>query len=188
MRPLTHCALCMFIFVFGIASRLQAQELSPPGQSLPPKKFAAADTLGRWRLVHVPAPRTGSPLPALLQVADPAQSDPGFIGMMIRCGEKDRESELVPLFVVAEPFPPQAQPQVTLRASGPTIILNAHGIPTGAAVSIPLDIYGQMLGAWHSNSNLSVSIKNDSTTLNGLIRLSGLLEGLNQLATECRRS
>ena len=141
-----------------------------------------------WRLVQILQPFTGANLPALLEVADLDRSDPGLIGMMVRCSEKAGENDLVPVLVIADPLPPRATPQVTLRASGADVTLKGYVIPTGAGISFPLDIRAKILGPWRNSSELNVTIKTEDTMIKGVIRLTGLFEGLNQLAANCWRN
>ncbi len=135
---------------------------------------------------HIYQPGAGVALPAILQVAEPDRSDLGLIGMMVRCSEG--AGDMVPVLVIAEPLPPRAEPQVTLRVSGVDLALSGQVIPTGAGISLPIDIREKILGPWRQSSELSVTIKNGVATVNGVIRLAGLFEGLTQLAAECGRN
>lgn len=155
---------------------------------LPDGVAAQSQNQDGWRLVQIPRPPTGAILPALLEVADLDRSDPGLIGMMVRCSEKPGENDLVPVFIIAEPLSPLATPQVTLQASGPDVVLEGHVIPTGAGIWLPLDIRAQILGPWRNSPELHVAIKNEATTIRGVIRLTGLFEGLNQLGANCQNN
>lgn len=155
---------------------------------LPDPVAAQIQNQKSWRLVQIAQPLTGANLPALLEVAELDRSDPGLIGMMVRCSEEAGENDPVPVFVIADPLPPRATPQVTLRASGADLTLEGHVIPTGAGISFPLDIRAKLLGPWRDSSELNVMIKNEDTVIKGVIRLTGLFEGLDQLAAICPRN
>jgi hypothetical protein len=181
----TIVPLCTFMCALISAASSDAQGLSNTLSQPHEQRVEPVAPLRRWHIAHVISPTTKAPVSALLQVADPDRSDPDFIGMMIRCSDAAGRTTFLPVFVIADPFPPQARPQVTLRDNDKSIVTTADVIPPGAAISIPIDIQEQILDTSPQTSNLSVVITYQHTTIHGAISLAGLSDGLSKLAPEC---
>lgn len=151
---------------------LTGKEARP--DALQPQSVELPDS---WRLVRIPNSRGGD-YTAITHTADLDRSDPRLAGLMLRCGEKSIET----VIVVVEPFPPQAQPKITLRAAGQESYFVGSIIPTGAGVLLPVDGMRLATGSWRGSQELGVKITNGATVIDGVVTLSGLPAAIQSLA------
>lgn len=133
-----------------------------------------------WRMLSSPGPHAGADNEAISQTADLETSDPGFIGMMVRC----RNAALETILVVAEPLPPRATADVTLSGGGATVVAPATPIITGAGLQVPIDLVAQLNGAWAGEPALDVTIATPDR-IHGVVSLQGLRTPLLQLSRDC---
>lgn len=149
------------------------------GDSNPPLDAPGKDQT--WRLVRS-AGTNGVPSgSAILHTADFDQSDPRLAGLMLRCGSQGIET----VIVVVEPFPPRAQPQITLRTQGQESHFVGTIIPTGAGVRLPRDATDLIIGPWHKVRELEIKVVEGDAVINGVVALTGLSEALQSLNAEC---
>ncbi|HUI20594.1 MAG TPA: hypothetical protein VLZ74_06065 [Methylocella sp.] len=146
--------------------------------SLAESKDAAA---GEWHLVRSAGPNGEPGSSAILHTADFERSNPRLAGLMLRCGKEGVET----IIVVVEPFPPQARPQITLRAAGAETRFAATVIPTGAGLRLPSEATGLITGISHTARGLDIKVDDGNTVFEGVVGLSGLPEAFHSLNADC---
>jgi hypothetical protein len=117
-----------------------------------------------------------------MHTADALQSDPDFAGLMIRCREKPH---LQIGLVVIRPFPPRAQPQVTITSDHSTTRLRATVLPGGIILTLPNEAEVLAQGPWQSLNQVSFAIEGDGITINGIVPLERLSAALAFLQSNC---
>jgi len=147
-----------------------------------PQAQQEAPVISGWHLVRTPNPETGHEVVSIMRTADTSQSDLGLAGLMLRCGDAGTEV----LFAVIEPFPPRAQPQVTLRAGSTNIKLTASIVAPGALVLLPPEASALAEGAWQTATKLDVLITDKQDSIRGVIPLTGLKAAVALLQASCR--
>lgn len=155
---------------------IQAPNLQAPNLSDEP-----AD-IGQWRLVRTPGPQGDPEIVSIMHTADALQSDPDFAGLMIRCREKPH---LQIGLVVIRPFPPRAQPQVTVTSDHSTTRLQATVLPGGIILTLPNEAEVLAQGSWQSLNQVSFAIEGDGITINGIVPLERLSAALAFLQSNC---
>jgi hypothetical protein len=154
---------------------------APHPQSPPAPSPPAAQAVGQWRLLRTPDPRGGADAVAIMRTADMAQSDLGFAGLMLRCGQGTIET----VIVTTEPFPPRAQPKVKIVAGASEVRFDAKVVPPFSALLLPAEAIQLADGPWQSLARLSVEIDDGQNTIHGTIALMGLGPALTTLRTSC---
>jgi hypothetical protein len=155
---------------------------SPGGRT--PSQGEPWDPAGKalsWRIVRSAGVNGEPGSSAILHTADFERSDPRLAGLMLRCGRRGIET----ILVVVEPFPPHAQPQITLRTLGQESHFVGAIIPTGAGVRLPSDATGLVTGTWHMARELEIKVTEGDAVIDGVVALAGLPEALESLNAEC---
>lgn len=134
-----------------------------------------------WRLVRSAGANAGPSVSAILHTAEFERSDPRLAGLMLRCGRQGIET----VIVVIGPFPPHAQPQITLRTPEQESHFVGTIIPTGAGIRLPSDATNLVMGPWRKARELGINVTDGDTVINGAVALSGLPEALETLNAEC---
>ena len=117
-----------------------------------------------------------------MRAAEFSQSDLDFAGLMIRCGHNNG---IEVLFVVIDPFPPHAQPKVTV-GTGPTKLeFAASVVPPGLLVLLPAEAAALAEGPWQAAADLRVRIEDEQQSVGGMVPSAGLGSALNQLRSNC---
>jgi len=148
---------------------------------------AAAETQANqaaapWRLVRSANPGGGSDAISMTRSAD-ISSDPDLAGLMLRCHRINPEM----IVVVVTPFPPHAQPSVTISANGKEWHFEAELVPPGAEVLLPAAATDLASGPWQSAPQLALKISWQQRSINGVIPIDGLRGALTTLAANCPR-
>jgi hypothetical protein len=156
---------------------------APPisGNPSPSEQINAARMAPSWRLVRSAGPNGEPGASAILHTVDFERSDPRLAGLMLRCGKQGIEI----IVVVVEPFPPRAQPQITLRTAGQEFRFDGSIIPTGAGIRLPSDAAGSLIGPWQSAPELEIKVADGGSGFGGVVPLSGLSVALDSLNAEC---
>jgi hypothetical protein len=187
-------SLCL-IFVLGAAictdRRASAESAAKDGEfqnkaapevgGRPPDETGKTADADGWRLVRGSAASAEKGSAAILHTADFGQSDPRLAGLMLRCGNQGIEA----VIVVVEPFPPHAQPQITLRTSEGASQFAGGVIPTGAGIRLPDGATKLVTGAWFKARELDVRVTDGEAVFGGVVGLSGLQKALEWLTVEC---
>jgi hypothetical protein len=99
---------------------------------------------------------------------------------MLRRGREGVEA----VVVVAEPFPPRAWPQITLRTAGQESQLIGTIIPAGAVIRLPGDATSLVTGPWRTARELGIKVADGGAAIDGIAALSGLPKALQSLNAE----
>jgi hypothetical protein len=118
---------------------------------------------------------------AIIHTVDFERSDPRLAGLMLRCGTEGIET----IIVVVEPFPPHAQPQITIRAMGQEFRFNGTIVPTGAGIRLPIDATILLTGPWRAARERAINVTEGDAAFEGVVALSGLSAALESLNVEC---
>lgn len=141
----------------------------------------AEGAAGSWRLVRNAAATDGTGTAAILHTADFERSDPRLAGLMLRCGRQGIEA----VVVVVEPFPPHAQPHITLRTPGHESNFVGTVIPAGAGIRLPGDATSLVTGLWHTARELEIKVTDGGAAIGGVVALAGLPKAFETLNAEC---
>lgn len=144
-------------------------------------RIEPSESDGNWRHVHSPNPGGTTTTSALLRIADLERSDPRLAGLMLRCNGHDIDA----ILVVVEPFPPRAQPKITLRVGNQESYFSGSLIPTGVGVRLPVDGIALATGPWRAATELKVEIADGGTRIEGVVGLSGLATAIAGLSVDC---
>lgn len=145
----------------------------------------------RLRVAEMAAPRRASGLspgaesggPAINRTADFDRSDPRLAGITLRCGKDG--AELV--IIVVEPFPPRAQPKITLRAAEQEFYFAGSVIPTGAGVRLPVDGMKLATAPWLKSEEVAIRISEGDSSIEGVVPLAGLAGKVELFSVACAR-
>ncbi len=170
--------MSMVVPVAGYAATALGLPAGLPSASHRPSPFTSGVD---WRLTHSPNPTGGAELQSILQVAEPDRSDLDLIGMMVRCGRNGPET----LLIVLQPFPPRTKIAVKLTARGSSFDVNAGLIPTGAGLTLPIDVQSELSGAWHDAHELTIEIAGDGRKIAGVVKIDGLAPAVANLLPLC---
>jgi hypothetical protein len=152
---------CLFI--------LAAAAETPPTQSI-----------RGWRLVRSANPHGGPDAVSMTRSAD-IVSDRDLAGLMLRCHGASPEV----IVIVITPFPPHAQPSVTIGANGREWHFAAQLVSPGAELLLPAAATDLASGPWQSAHQLAVKISWDQQSIAGVIPIDGLGNALATLAGHC---
>lgn len=143
------------------------------------------DVAAGWRLVRTPNPAGGPDAVAITRTADPSQSDLGFAGLMLRCGDVGGDLGIEVLLVMVQPFPPRAHPHVTVVAGAATAEFTTSTVPPGALLLLPPEAIALAMGPWLTAPELTVTVADDKQTTHGAVQLAGLGSALQELRANC---
>jgi hypothetical protein len=101
--------------------------------------------------------------------------------MMMKCGEHGPEV----VIVVVTPFPPRAQPELTITANGKEWHFVASVVPPGAELLLPANALQLVTGAWQRASELSVKVTSPEQSFQGVIPIEGLAGAFTELSVSC---
>jgi hypothetical protein len=141
----------------------------------------AAQPISGWRLLRTANPRGGAEAVSMIHTADITRSDPDLAGLMLRCGEHGAEVAIV----VVTPFPPRAQPDVTVGADGKEWRFTARVVPPGAELLLPAEATSLAAGPWQSTRELVVKVSSPEQSFRGVVSIDGLAAALATLAANC---
>lgn len=119
--------------------------------------------------------------PAIFRTAKLSKSDPRLAGLILRCSNDSIE----PVIVVIEPFPPGAQPKITLRVAGHESYFTGSILPAGVGIRLPIDGTKMVEGHWLSAQDVEVTIAEGDVVIRGAVGLSGLPEEIAALRVQC---
>jgi hypothetical protein len=146
----------------------------------------APPTADGWRLLRTPNPRGGGDAISISHTADITRSDLDLAGLMLRCHDPaahDPGAEVV--LVVVTPFPPRAQPSVTIGADGKEWRFEASVVSPGAELLLPAEAADLAAGLWQSAHELVVKVSSPEQSFGGVIPIDGLAAALATLAANC---
>lgn len=157
---------------------------------------AATPQTGGWRLLSKPDPVGGGGMASMSHTADMTRSDLDLVGLMLRCRAKGAQGAALPTgdadqtgaeiaIVVITPFPPLAQPQVTVGAAGKEWRFDARIVPPGAELLLPAPASDLAAGPWQSANALTIKVSWQDRSFSGVIPIDGLAEALATLAANC---
>jgi hypothetical protein len=122
-----------------------------------------------WHLVRSKNPDGGPDAISVSHTADISRSDLDLAGMMMKCGEHGPEV----VIVVVTPFPPRAQPELTITANGKEWHFVGRVVPPGAGL------------LWQRASELSVKVTSPEQSFQGVIPIEGLAGAFTELSVSC---
>jgi hypothetical protein len=141
----------------------------------------AATLTNGWRLVRIPNPGGGPEAISVDHTADVSRSDLDFAGLMLRCGEHAPEVAIIAL----TPFPPRANPTVSMGANGENWRFVAQVVPPGAELLLPQEATTLAYGPWQRAHELSVTVTSPDQSFSGIVEIDGLPEALIALTANC---
>ena len=141
----------------------------------------AAQPISGWRLLRTANPRGGAEAVSMIHTADITRSDPDLAGLMLRCGEHGAEV----VIVVVTPFPPRAQPDVTVGADDKEWRFAARVVSPGAELLLPAEATGLATGPWQLTRELVVKVSSPEQSFGGVVPIDGLAAALATLAANC---
>ena len=159
--------------------------------------FGAANAQGSgWRLLRTPDPNGGGYAVSMSRTADMGRSDLDLAGVMLRChgsadqatGAADAGAHDAPVevaIVAVTPFPPRAQPAVTVSAANEEWHFAARVVPPGAELLLPAEAAELAAGPWQSTPELAVKVSSQERSFSGVIPIDGLAAALATLAANC---
>ncbi len=169
----THApAICLALLIALVA----------PAASAPDAQRSALP--GGWHLIRTKNPNGGPDAVSVSHTADVSRSDIDLAGILVRCGEKDTEV----IVVAVTPFPPRAQPEVTLGVNAQEWRFKAQVISPGAELLLPPEAIRLALGSWQSASELVVKVVAPELSFSGVVSIAGMAEALAALAASCTPS
>jgi hypothetical protein len=149
-----------------------------------------------WRLLQTANPQGGGPAVSMSHTADMGHSDLDLAGLMLRCHETgdqgtgtdtasahDKTVEVA--IIVVTPFPPRAQPAVTISAADKEWHFAARVVPPGAELVLPVEAAELAAGPWQSMRELAVKVSSQERSFSGVIPIDGLADALATLAANC---
>jgi hypothetical protein len=130
---------------------------------------AATPQTGGWRLLSNHDPVGGGGTASMSHIADTTRSDLDLVGLMLRCRAKGAQGTALPTgdadqtgaeiaIIVITPFPPLAQPQVTVGAAGKEWRFDARIVPPGAELLLPAPASDLAAGRWQSANALTIKV------------------------------
>ncbi|WP_244443212.1 hypothetical protein [Bradyrhizobium sp. Ai1a-2] len=138
--------------------------------------------MSNWKFSRTQGTKADESFVAIMKTADTRQSDPDFAGLIIRCAPKGKVEVLVALI---RPFPPRSHPQVTLASAGFSQSFEATMAAAGAAVLLPEEAGVLASGKWQSTPSLTVTVKETTSEIKGIVALNGLREAYGTLLASC---
>ena len=191
-RRLVVCLILQAVFGGGprLSVPLAAVETSywnVTSPSAADKKSASNVEVGAgaeagWRLIRGGTTEAGKSGAAILHTAEFERSDPRLAGLMLRCGGTQGVETVI---IVVEPFPPHAQPQVSLRTPEQMFEFAGSIIPTGAGIRLPLEAAKLAALGVGKADEVEVKVTIDGTAINGVVALTGLPKALPWLSAQC---
>lgn len=163
---------------------------------------AAPQTSG-WQLLPGRSPAAGGGAASMSRTSDMTRSDLDLAGLMLRCRDTgvllqgaDVTSPMVQdddahaigaqiVIVVVTPFPPRAQPSVTIGAAGKEWHFNARVLPPGAELLLPAQATDLASGPWQSTPELAVKVSWQERSFKGVIPIDGLADALATVTANC---
>jgi hypothetical protein len=136
---------------------------------------------GGWRLIRSANPQGGPDAVSMSHTADISRSDLELAGLMLRCADKGIDL----VIVVVTPFPPRAQPSVTISANGKEWHFDAQIVPPGAELLLPAEAMSLTTGPWQSAHELAVKVSSPDQSFGGVVPIDGLAGALATLVANC---
>jgi hypothetical protein len=141
----------------------------------------APPRLGEWHLLQSANPHGGPDAVSMIHTADTGRSDLDLAGLMLRCSEKGIDL----VIVVVTPVPPQARPNVRIRANDQEWRFDASIISPGAELLLPMAAMSLTRSSWQSARELAVKVSSPERSFGGVIPIDGLAEALATLISKC---
>jgi hypothetical protein len=164
---------------------------------------AAAPQTNGWRLLPGRSPAEGGGSASMSHTSDMTRSDLDLAGLMLRCRDtsapiqgadatsptvQDDDTHAIGaqiVIVVVTPFPPRAQPSVTIGAAGMEWHFNARVLPPGVELLLPAQATDLAGGPWQSTPELAVKVSWQERSFKGVIPIDGLADALATVAANC---
>ncbi|WP_245287606.1 hypothetical protein [Bradyrhizobium elkanii] len=138
--------------------------------------------MSNWKFTRAQGIKADESFVAIMKTADALQSDPDFAGLIIRCAPKGKIEVLVALI---RPFPPRSRPEVTLASTGFSQSFEGTMAAAGAAVLLPEEAGVLAGGKWQITPSLTVTVKENTSEIKGIVALNGLREAYSTLLASC---
>jgi hypothetical protein len=162
---------------FSRLSRLVVLALLAFADGSAPAAAQNTDSSGGWRLIRSPNPQGGKDAISITHSAELSDSNPDFVGLMIRCGEPD--IEVLPILL--RTLPPHARPIAVINGTR----FEGTVVAPGSAILVPKEATALAKSAWQKLPRLSLIINTGDIAIQGFIRLEGLDAALNRLNAAC---
>jgi hypothetical protein len=164
---------------------------------------AAAAQASGWRLLPGRSPAEGGGAASMSRTSDMTRSDLDLAGLMLRCRDTgtamqgaDATSPMVQdddthgvgaqiAIVVITPFPPRAQPSVTIGAAGKEWHFDARVLPPGVELLLPSKATDLAIGSWQLTPELAVKVSWQERSFKGVIPIDGIADALATMAANC---
>jgi len=163
---------------------------------------AAAPQTSGWRLLPGRSPADGGGAASMSHTSDMTRSDLDLAGLMLRCRDTgagmqgaDATSPTIQedangigaqiAIVVVTPFPPRAQPSVTIGAVGKEWHFDARVLPPGVELLLPSQATDLAIGTWQSTPELAVKVSWQERSFRGVIPIDGIADALATMAANC---
>jgi hypothetical protein len=118
-----------------------------------------------------------------MQTAEVLRSDIALAGLMLRCSGATFEL----LTVLLEPIPPRARPQVTLAAGSERVQFEGRTATPSTTILLPQEAVTLLTGPWQSRGEISVAVKHEDTSIQGVVSLAGLRPAYETLKAACTK-
>jgi hypothetical protein len=138
--------------------------------------------VGGWRVVRTPGQKLGADVVSVMHTADLLHSDPHFAGIMIRC--RDNAALQVGV-IVLQPFPPRANPLVSVTSGNSTVRFKAEILPTGSILSLPDEAAALVSGPWQQARQVSFIVEDTGVKIRGAVPTDNLSAALALLRSNC---
>ena len=116
-----------------------------------------------------------------MRSADPLNSEPEFVGLMLRCGHPDIEV----LSIVIPPLPPRSRPTVTIGSGPDAQEVVGQVTPPGAAILLPGHISAKARAHWPRLNRIEFTVGHEGGKFRGTVELTDFAPALEALTRAC---
>lgn len=180
-RPFSSLFAGLVILTVIVASTARGANKDTRVVDGTPPPLSGSELAGGWRLVRTQNPHGGSDAISIMHTADTSKSDSDLAGLMIRC--HGRSTEVV--VVLLRAFQPRARPHVLFSQPGHETPFDATVAAPGTAIVLPGTGEFLVSEPWLGQSDLSIRVSYEQTTIAGVIPLRGLQAAFKILVTDC---
>lgn len=141
----------------------------------------AVQEIGGWRLVRATHPTGGKDAVSIMKTMELSRSDPGLVGLMVRCAETEPEV----LVVVIPPVPPREKPVVSIVDSTERLRFEGSVTPPGSAILLPAQAADLARSRWPGAKALTIEVAREGSTERGVVSMDGFAAGYAALRSAC---
>lgn len=156
--------------------------IAQPGRIAPDMAKPAPGSASAWKLARSKGAKDDEAYVTILRTADALKSDPDFVGLMVRCGPKDKIDVLL---VVVTPLPPRSRPTVSITAGSSSLSFEGSPAAGGAAIKLPDESSALPAGAWQTSPPLAISIQEGTAEIKGVVDMAGFSAAYRTLLGAC---